>query len=106
MTYIAGGQVATARDWKTTGYWVALFWACVNYVAVFWQTLFKSPQQLDQQRKASGKPALFKGSGGGGGGGGGGGPPRPGGGQPRLSGMDALRRPARLSQMPCASAGG
>ncbi len=107
MTYIQGGQIATQRDWRTAGFWAALFWSGVNYVHVFFQTLFATPSQIDLKRAAAGRPSMFRAGNGLGTGNNFGGQSRPGAsGQPRLSGMDTIRRPARLSSMPCSAPGG
>jgi len=109
MVYISGGRVQEQREWKRPGYVVELFWALVNMVAVFFQTIFKSPQQIDSERRQGGQRPFFASHGSAGGGGGGGGAPPPGGagggGRRGVQGMNTMRRMGRVSQLP-ASGGG
>jgi len=75
------GQVESGdRPWYQPRSFLDLIWGFINYIVIFVQTIFKSPQEIDEMRKRDGKRKFFGSTGGAGGGypggGGGGGGPR------------------------------
>ncbi|XP_058775234.1 uncharacterized protein LOC131649490 [Vicia villosa] len=93
MAYVERGVVKSKRSFWRIKTFTDFFWAVVNFIGVFFATLF-SLEKSDAYRKGSGKN-WGGGSGGGGGGGGGGGPrgpPR--GGLDNVRGIDHSATPA------------
>ncbi|KAK2429676.1 glycine-rich protein [Trifolium repens] len=108
MAYIERGTVKSKRSLWRIKTITDFFWAIVNFIGVFFATMF-SMEKSDAYRKGSaGKKGYGGGPGGGGGGGGGGpsgggprGPPR--GGIDNVRGLDSIRGRDHSSLPACGS---